>query len=113
MAHHDIETTLDAGRYRYGAEKLCLAVSYAATAAGDARARLEGTFSQLFVLRPEHLPPEVWEKISRVLARLTSGDGVVANNTWRMKNATASKLLKDVWDAYKIVERAYQDDTHR
>ena len=100
----------DAGRYRYGTEKLYLAVSYAATAPGDARARLEGTFSQLHVLRPEHLPPEAWVRVQRVLSRIASGEGSVAANTHRMKNATAAKLLKDIWEAHEIVERAYAED---
>jgi|SRR5712692_9450823 len=101
---------LDAGRYRYGTEKLYLAVRYAATAQGDARARLEGTFSQLHVLREEHVPPDAWQKITGVVKRLTAGEDTVQSNTRRMKNATAAKLLGDVWDVYEIVERAYQAD---
>lgn len=91
-------------------EKLYLAVRYAATAAGDARARLEGTYSQIMVLREEHLPPEAWSKVASVLDRLAAGDGVVASNTRRMKNATAARLLSDIWDAYEIAERAYEAD---
>ena len=101
---------LDAGRYRYGTEKLSLAVRYAATAAGDARDRLEGTFPQLHVLREQHLPPDAWQKISAVMKRLTEGDGTVQANAHRMKNTTAAKLLTDIWEAYELVERAYQAD---
>jgi len=101
---------LDTGRYRYGTEKLSLAVRYAATAEGDARARLEGTFSQLHVLREEHVPPDAWRKISGVMKRLRQADTTVQANTRRMRNATAARLLSDVWDAYESVERAYQAD---
>jgi hypothetical protein len=101
---------LDVGRYRYGTEKLSLAIRYAATAAGDARARLEGTFSQLHVLREQHLPPDAWEKISVVMKRLTEGERKVTANAHRMKNSTAAKLLSHIWEAYESVERAYQAD---
>jgi hypothetical protein len=101
---------LDTGRYRYGTEKLSLAVRYAATAAGDARARLEGTFSQLHVLREQHVPPDAWQKISGVIQRLTDGEGTVEANAHRMKNSTAARLLSDIWEAYESVERAYQAD---
>ena len=100
----------DVDRYRYAAEKLYLAVSYAATAAGDARTRLEGTFSQLQVLRQEHVPSEAWGRLAGVLERLTSGEGTVATNAHRMKNVTAAKLLRDIWDAYEIVKRAHDEN---
>jgi hypothetical protein len=103
---------LYAGRYRYAKEKLSLTVRYVATAAGDARSRLEGTYSQIHLLREEHVPPDAWQKISGVMKRLTEGEGEgkVQANARRVKNATAAKLLGDIWEAYEIVERAYQTD---
>jgi len=100
----------DSGRYRYGAEKLYMAVHYAVVGQRDARARLEGAYTQLHVLRSEHMPPEAWRKVDAVLKRLTAGDGKIQSNTRTMRNSTASKLLSNIWDAYRIVEHAYEVD---
>jgi len=101
---------LDSGRYRYGAEKLYMAVHYAVIGQRDARARLEGAYSQLHVLRPEHMPPEAWRTVGEVTTRIRGGDGKIQSNTRKMRNSTASKLLSQLWDAYRIAERAYEID---
>ena len=101
---------LDSGRYRYGAEKLYMAVHYAVIGQRDARGRLEGAYSQLHVLRSEHMPPKAWRKVEAVLKRLRAGDGKIQSNTRKMRNSTASRLLSELWDAYRIVDRAYEID---
>ena len=106
--------------FRYAHEKLYLAVAYAATAAGDARARIEGVWSHIHGLRAEDLPPDAWAKVSSVLNRLHSqsgmdmnavnklGWGIVSQNAKSMTNRTASKLLKQTWEAYESVKEAYE-----
>ena len=100
----------DAGRYRYGAEKLYSVIRYSARAPGDARARLAGAYSELVLVRKEHLPPTAWALVTAVLKRLTRGDVSVKTNTRMMKNTTAARLLGDLWDAHEIVRRAYDRD---
>jgi hypothetical protein len=102
----------DPGRYRYGAEKLSSAVRYAARAPGDARARIAGVYSEMVLLRREHLPQRAWVLVAAIVERLTHG-GSVAENTRRMKNNTAARLLRDMWDAFEITQRAYDRDSGR
>lgn len=103
----------DAGRYRYGAEKLYSVIRYSARAPGDARARLAAAYSELALLREEHLPPTAWRLVAGVRKRLVRGDLSVKENTRWMKNTTAARLLGTLWDAHEIVRRAYDRDMGR
>ncbi len=108
-----VSMKLNAGRYRYGAEKLSSVIRYSARAPGDARTRLAGAYSELVLLRKNHLPPAAWALVAAVLERLTRGALSVKANTLAMRNTTAARLLGDVWDANEIVRRAYDRDMGR
>ena len=80
---------------------------------GDARTRIAGVYGELVLLQREHVPRTAWALIASVRERLTRGGVSVRENTRRMKNNTAARLLRVTWDAHEITRQAYDRDSGR
>ena len=105
--------------YSYTVEKLTAALESLATHPGDARERLGSAFLIFHTLTEKDFPPEYQEKWKWVMDKITKsgpildykGDvwrGSVENTMRRIKNKTASKILKVIYELYWVVSENKQ-----
>jgi hypothetical protein len=102
---------MDGNRYSYAVQKLTTALSILVAHTGDARKRLNVAYLSFHTLQERDFPPPLQKKWRWVMKELTKFGplldyegrpwrGSVGNTTRRIRNSTASKIIKVIYELY-------------
>jgi hypothetical protein len=108
------QNTVD--RRRHAAKDLTNAVETLATGTGDVRARLLLASMSIMLTQREDFPEDkraLWENVMKTIERFEiyfqTGSGTFMNTpkkaTWGMRNATAQRAARQVWELYWSVSK--------
>ncbi len=94
-------------------EKYRCAVEVLITGEKDARSRVEAAYYLFWHIQLSEYPEDIRKKvesITKLLTRLPGREGYILNDNFRkMKNKTASKVAKMIYDVYLDIEKYVQE----
>lgn len=100
------------GPWYYADEKLSRVVYTLAIGRGDVRSRLLEAWSQIWVLSPAVVPPELHEDLACVKRQMTRFEPTstrrasVEETMMRIRNATGEKIAQRLFDMYSRLKEA-------